>query len=378
MIISPSSVYQGTSTAFDPTSSISEDTLKEEEQIKKDIFDGSTPSAPISNNTEQEDIIDPIEECTAYIEESNSLEPGMEQPTKTITPEDTAQESLQKISISKFKQYPSLDIKKEAIRIASYDTHSVLKNLSKQWSSYENKIYKKHMHNSIVEQLRDSNLDNLLYKINSSNIHRKAFKSRQVKDFSTYNSMNSRLYVYGLILDSIEGLEKIISEPVKFEKDLGTSLTSICTNFNTLKFNLNDIKKLGLFKYTNVVDIKNMFTCVNGTKTIEDLGFNYNDIIRFATTLQKYKGRIYQANIKLQDNISCQTDKYSSERKTINGLLSYASVGSDTVTEDMAYIARLYRLATITALFQSSCNYAFRKDCSFITSLLKEALTYKL
>lgn len=327
---------------------------------------------------------DPIEEFSTYIENdgdievnsTTSVEPGMEDPDDLSKMELDLYKKLDNLDKMMNFNYPTLEVKKQALLSIGSESRSSLKQFVTKWSKFINTNYNKYTKKHIVNSIHDFSIDEKLRNAQVMRVDKKKFNSTILNDISNYKDMNARIVFYEDVLSLVDDLERIISEPVTYKFDLGPTLEKVVKFGKTTKFGIEKLTSLS--KYKKFVDIRPGFK-FEENKSLGELGYTPMDCIRFGTKMKKNKDHIYQASSKLLENLQPRPDKYTrSTCKTIHGLLAYASKDNDKhVTSNESDITRLYRLATIVTFFNAICNYAYRKDYDTCLNLLDTVISSK-
>ena len=362
--------------------------------MEMENFPSETSDLQIENSTSSlvsevnedpiETTIDPIEEFSTYIENdgdkevnnSSSIEPGMEDPEELSKLESELYKKLDNLDKMMNYNYPTLDIKKQALLSINNESKSSLKYFINRWSKLINNNYNKYTKKHIVNSIHDFSIDEKLRNAQVMRVDKKKFTSTILDNISNYKDMNTRIVFYEEVLSLVDDLERIISEPVTYKFDLGPTLEKVIKFSKTTKFGIEKLTSLS--DYKKFVDIRPGFKFENN-KSLGELSYTPMDCIRFGTKMKKNKDHIYQASSKLLENLQSRPDRYSrSTCKTIHGLLAYASKDNDKhVTSNESDITRLYRLATIVTLFNAICNYAYRKDYDTCLDLLDTVISSK-
>ena len=131
--------------------------------MEMENFPSETSDLQIENSTSSlvsevnedpiETTIDPIEEFSTYIENdgdkevnnSSSIEPGMEDPEELSKLESELYKKLDNLDKMMNYNYPTLDIKKQALLSINNESKSSLKYFINRWSKLINNNYNKYV-----------------------------------------------------------------------------------------------------------------------------------------------------------------------------------------------------------------------------------------
>lgn len=254
------------------------------------------------------------------------------------------------------------------------EQYRAIKKFANSWSKCNKTMYIETTRDKLRNYLTDYRLGQGLQQFNLAKINKSTFKSLKANGVTSYLHMNARMVLYKDVLAAIESLERIVTEPVEYTKDLGYTLTKLIQQIKDTHFDITDLDNTKIYDYTKFIDIRSGF-CINDTKTLGDLGYSPIDIFRFASSMKKMKNTIFSASATLQDKIKTQPDPLSkSTSTTITGLLYYSL---DEPLEKIPIVAetRLYRIAMLNSIFQAVCHYAFELDYETTINLLNAAIS---
>ena len=213
--------------------------------MEMENFPSETSDLQIENSTSSlvsevnedpiETTIDPIEEFSTYIENdgdkevnnSSSIEPGMEDPEELSKLESELYKKLDNLDKMMNYNYPTLDIKKQALLSINNESKSSLKYFINKWSKLINNNYNKYTKKHIVNSIHDFSIDEKLRNAQVMKVDKKKFTSAILNNISNYKDMNTRIVFYEEVLSLVDDLERIISEPVTYKFDLGPTLEKV-------------------------------------------------------------------------------------------------------------------------------------------------------
>lgn len=288
------------------------------------------------------------------------------------TQEEFFYKTLEDIKVEKSKVYPTRSQKEYADHKLKDEQYRSIRKFAKYWSKVNKKIFTNNCLPILESYTNNFTLDKLHYKLSPNRIDKHDFKSAVVKGLTTFNEMNARVVLYNSVLNTVNSIDRIIVEDIEDNNLLGTTLSKLIKQVSSCGFTVN-INDKSIVEYPSYIDVSKVFTCSNDTKTLEELDYIPNDVIRFATTMNKLKTNIINTSNFLQDRLKSQpsSESNSSDNTTIIGLLYY-SLPSDDAT---VLKTRMFRIAVLNSIFQAVCHYSFNVDYNSTINLLTTAIS---
>ena len=288
------------------------------------------------------------------------------------TQEDQLYRTLEDIQKEKTKVYPTRSQQDYADHKLKDEQYRSIRKFAKYWSKVNKKIFTTNCLPILEKYSNDYTLDKLYNKLSNNKIDKQLFKQSIVKGLTSFTDMNARIVLYTSVLNAVNSIDKIVTEEIEEDNLLGTTLTKLIKQVKDCGF-IIDIDNKSITEYPSYINISNIYTSVNDNKTLEELDYIPNDVIRFATTMNKLKNSIISTSNFLQDRLKSQpsVESNSSDNTTIIGLLYYSLPNDDVEIIK----ARMYRVSLLNSIFQAICHYSFNVDYTSTINLLSTTIS---
>lgn len=264
------------------------------------------------------------------------------------------------------KPYSTTELKQVVDRMVSSESMALIKKLSDKLLRLIESINVQSLAFFHAVEIEELLLADKLKTINNNRIDLKHFQNMKVQNISKYEDMNARMLVYSIVLDLFVRLQEIVTEPVKYENDLGTLLDDTLKQLTYCKQNVPGTNNILDFCSSKLQVIQNESSTIPTLeKTLQELKYKVNDIFRFSNISLKLCEKYYTGLNKLFDTSNYDKSKFRIMLERIRS----AEYIDDAVSVSIAALTRLKRVKLVLAMMNHLFVSTFTNDISTLNQV---------
>ena len=208
------------------------------------------------------------------------------------------------------KSYPTAELKQVVDKMVSSESMALVKKLSDKLLRLTESMNARSLAFFHAIEIEELLLADKLKTINSNKIDLKHFQNMKIQNISKYEDMNARMLIYSIVLDLFVRMQEIVTEPVKYENDLGTLLDEALKQMSYCKQNVPGTNNILDFYSSKLQIIQNESpTIPTLEKNLQELKYKVNDIFRFSNISLKLCEKYYTGLNKLFDTSNYDKSK---------------------------------------------------------------------
>lgn len=269
------------------------------------------------------------------------------------------------------KSYPTAELKQVVDKMVSSESMALVKKLSDKLLRLTESMNARSLAFFHAIEIEELLLADKLKTINSNKIDLKHFQNMKIQNISKYEDMNARMLIYSIVLDLFVRMQEIVTEPVKYENDLGTLLDEALKQMSYCKQNVPGTNNILDFYSSKLQIIQNESpTIPTLEKNLQELKYKVNDIFRFSNISLKLCEKYYTGLNKLFDTSNYDKSKFRIMLERIRS----AEYTGDTVGVSIAALTRLKRIKLVLTMMNHLFTSTFTNDISTLNQVVNNMI----
>lgn len=270
------------------------------------------------------------------------------------------------------RAYSTRELKFAAERAATMELSSFVKRVSDRLNS----LCEKFVEGSIkVAKLLDAQsllVSRRLASLQVGKIDPQAFKQITISKFPSYAELIARTQMYTMIVEAYAQTSTIVNEPVKNVEDLGKPINNV---LKLIERHMTPFER-GNLEHIEISDFiyakKRLYNPANDGKTIGELGYSVNDILKFSNSFDNIIDKYYRY---VKGLFGTDTAVYTGTKfKLFLDKLRSTHYDDDSVLPAEAAKIRMKRLQILTVLNTRFLMIYMLEDVGHLRKLLGEML----
>ncbi len=269
------------------------------------------------------------------------------------------------------KSYPTAELKQVVDKMVSSESMALVKKLSDKLLRLTESMNARSLAFFHAIEIEELLLADKLKTINSNKIDLKHFQNMKIQNISKYEDMNARMLIYSIVLDLFVRMQEIVTEPVKYENDLGTLLDEALKQMSYCKQNVPGTNNILDFYSSKLQIIQNESPTIPILeKNLQELKYKVNDIFRFSNISLKLCEKYYTGLNKLFDTSNYDKSKFRIMLERIRS----AEYTGDTVGVSIAALTRLKRIKLVLTMMNHLFTSTFTNDISTLNQVVNNMI----
>lgn len=270
------------------------------------------------------------------------------------------------------RAYSTRELKAAAERAATMELMSFVKRVSDRLNSLCEKFVEGSIKAAKLLDTQHLLVSRRLASLQIGKIDQQAFKQITINKFPSYAELIARTQMYSMIVEAYAQTSSIVNEPVKNIDDIGKPITNILTLIgkHMTPYERGNLERIEI---TDILHArKRLYNPNNDGKTIGELGYSVNDIVKFSASFENISDKYYRY---VKGLFGTDIAVYNGTKfKLFLDRLRSTHYDDDTVLPAEAAKIRMKRLQILTVLNARFLMIYMLEDIGHLRRLLGQML----
>lgn len=270
------------------------------------------------------------------------------------------------------RAYSTRELKIAAERAATMELMSFVKRVSDRLNSLCEKFVEGSIKAAKLLDAQNLLVSRRLSSLQLGKIDAQEFKQIVINKFPSYAELTARTQMYQMIVEAYAQTSTIVNEPVKNIEDIGKPISNILKFIekHMTVYERGNLERLDLTDFLHAK--KRLYNPKNDGKTLGELGYSVNDILKFSSAFENISDKYYRY---VKGLFGTDVSVYNSTKfKLFLDRLRSTHYDDDMVLPAEAAKIRMKRLQTLTVLNARFLMIYMLEDVGHLRRLLGRML----